>query len=274
MGLYRTLSFLLAATLLCSWSISASANVILNSGFEVGTGTDATDWVQEGGPSGSTTRSDSMPANGGFGAYMQADHFINPAAPTPYSFQQISPVGSIDGALNYNLSFSAKVDSIDFNGFDLFYQILWLDQDASDSAGGVQGEILTPLIPAGINASYQTFGLSDINVPDSADSFHLRFQLSPGAVENIANGLYIDDVSLAPAIDASLGDFDFDGDVDGDDFLVWQRTDGTGAALNNWQLNYGSTATSLTAASAVPEPSHLTLVIISCLLAAQKRDRT
>jgi hypothetical protein len=48
------------------------------------------------------------------------------------------------------------------------------------------------------------------------------------------------------------GDFDADGDVDGRDFLVWQRNPAVGD-LSDWQTNYGVGA--LTAAStAVPEP--------------------
>ena len=48
------------------------------------------------------------------------------------------------------------------------------------------------------------------------------------------------------------GDFDLDGDVDGRDFLVWQRNPGVGN-LADWQANYGVpfSATSI----AVPEPA-------------------
>ena len=71
-----------------------------------------------------------------------------------------------------------------------------LDQDGSDG-GGVKGQTLTSLIGAGIGTSYQTFSLLDIDVPDGADSFLLRFQISSGPIEGIANGLWIDNVSLS-----------------------------------------------------------------------------
>lgn len=59
------------------------------------------------------------------------------------------------------------------------------------------------------------------------------------------------------------GDFDGDGDVDGRDFLVWQRNPGVGS-LADWQNNYGFPP--LTAAgTAVPEPSSLVLLTIACL---------
>jgi CubicO group peptidase (beta-lactamase class C family) len=53
------------------------------------------------------------------------------------------------------------------------------------------------------------------------------------------------------------GDFDFDGDVDGRDLLVWQRDTAVGD-LADWQANYGMGATAGgLSSSAVPEPSSL-----------------
>jgi T5SS/PEP-CTERM-associated repeat protein len=58
---------------------------------------------------------------------------------------------------------------------------------------------------------------------------------------------------------ALAGDFDFDGDVDGRDFLTWQRNPSVGD-LADWQGNYG--VGTLTANStAVPEPGSLILVL-------------
>jgi hypothetical protein len=53
------------------------------------------------------------------------------------------------------------------------------------------------------------------------------------------------------------GDFDLDGDVDGRDFLIWQRNPSVGD-LVDWQQNYG--LSSLAANIAVPEPSDLLLM--------------
>ncbi|MCG8450699.1 MAG: LamG domain-containing protein [Pirellulales bacterium] len=58
------------------------------------------------------------------------------------------------------------------------------------------------------------------------------------------------------------GDFDFDGDVDGSDFLVWQRTDGTPAGLAAWQANYGSGTLATVGTTSVPEPSSILLVLL------------
>lgn len=56
----------------------------------------------------------------------------------------------------------------------------------------------------------------------------------------------------------TAGDFDGDGDVDGRDFLAWQRNPSVGN-LADWQANYNNG--SLSALAAVPEPSALVLVI-------------
>lgn len=53
------------------------------------------------------------------------------------------------------------------------------------------------------------------------------------------------------------GDFDEDGDVDGRDFLEWQRNPSVGN-LSDWQTNYGFGT--LSAVTAVPEPSCLILM--------------
>jgi hypothetical protein len=55
-----------------------------------------------------------------------------------------------------------------------------------------------------------------------------------------------------------LGDFDLDGDVDGQDFLTWQRNPSVGQ-LTNWRADYGRARIGSESA-AVPEPSALVLV--------------
>ncbi|WP_148072384.1 hypothetical protein [Bythopirellula goksoeyrii] len=53
-------------------------------------------------------------------------------------------------------------------------------------------------------------------------------------------------------------DFDFDGDVDGNDFLVWQRNPSVGN-LSDWQANYGQPLTAVS--TVVPEPAVLILLL-------------
>ena len=65
-------------------------------------------------------------------------------------------------------------------------------------------------------------------------------------------------------VDPSSGDFDFDGDVDGADFLAWQRNPSVGN-LADWQTNYGMTPPSLATSTAIPEPTSLLLIIGTAL---------
>jgi hypothetical protein len=62
------------------------------------------------------------------------------------------------------------------------------------------------------------------------------------------------------------GDFDADGDVDGNDFLLWQRG-GSPNPLNpmdlaEWEANYGTTSSTIAAAASIPEPSTLLLSLL------------
>ena len=66
------------------------------------------------------------------------------------------------------------------------------------------------------------------------------------------------------------GDFDGDGDVDGDDFLEWQRTDATAPGLTDWQNNYPTVLAALSA-QAVPEPSSILLLLGMTALVAGRR---
>ncbi len=88
-------------------------------------------------------------------------------------------------------------------------------------------------------------------------------------------------LAISPAI--LLGDFDRDNDVDGRDFLIWQRYEGVaanslpdeeryfpaaivaGGGLEGWHTNYGVAVEPLTASTAVPEPSSIFLVGLASL---------
>ncbi len=65
------------------------------------------------------------------------------------------------------------------------------------------------------------------------------------------------------------GDFDFDGDVDGADFLVWQRGESpdplSETDLNDWQTNYGSPGSLSEISTAVPEPATVLTLAIGML---------
>ena len=187
-------------------ALTASADVLLNGGFESGTDNVATDWSAMVGPNGTAGRSAASPQSGSFSAYIEFDNLNNSAAGAAYFLEQNLGANTIDNSKNYSLSFSAKTDTTDFTGVDIFYQIFWLDQDGSDG-GGVKGEILTELIGLGINTDYQVFEATDLDVPDTADSFLVRFQVSAGAVDGIIQGLYVDNASLSAVPEPSTFGF-------------------------------------------------------------------
>jgi hypothetical protein len=105
--------------------------------------------------------------------------------------------------------------------------------------------------------------------PLNPDDFGLSFKLSTGEV--------LDGVvkfGTLPVAEPAGGDYDDDGDVDGNDFLTWQRavgsnvTPGTGSDgsgngvvdgpdLALWRSNFGSTGLITPVAAAVPEPGAL-----------------
>jgi hypothetical protein len=59
----------------------------------------------------------------------------------------------------------------------------------------------------------------------------------------------------------ALGDFDLDGDVDGRDFLIWQRGGGLNASdLADWKLHYGFSNMSLSAQVSLPEPTTVAMI--------------
>ncbi len=70
-----------------------------------------------------------------------------------------------------------------------------------------------------------------------------------------------------------MGDFDSDDDVDGTDFLVWQRGfPGTFDAsdLADWQANYGNATPALQATTSTPSPLAATLVFWDSLVDAEE----
>ena len=110
-------------------------------------------------------------------------------------------------------------------------------------------------------------------VPDAASIFSILASTSlSGEFDNVANGERIDTaggegsflvtytgsmVQLSDFQLASLpGDFDLDGDVDGSDFLAWQRQGLGQEALEQWQHAYAGNS-GIGATQSVPEPTIL-----------------
>ncbi|TWU29825.1 glycoside hydrolase family 16 protein [Bythopirellula polymerisocia] len=109
-----------------------------------------------------------------------------------------------------------------------------------------------------------------------ADTALVRMNLLFNSTLGQGGAVWFDNASLvkltsnAPTLS---GDFDGDGDVDGRDFLVWQRNTAVGN-LADWQANYGTPL--VAAVSAVPEPGTCVLGLLLALGAGSlgRRRRT
>ncbi|TWU29792.1 glycoside hydrolase family 16 protein [Bythopirellula polymerisocia] len=101
--------------------------------------------------------------------------------------------------------------------------------------------------------------------PQDAVEARLSFVFRQPGTDNGAIWIDSTGLFLETFID---GDFDLDNDVDGADFLAWQRDNSVGS-LADWQANYSTSAT----LSAVPEPASYMLALAIICLALGSRHR-
>jgi hypothetical protein len=79
------------------------------------------------------------------------------------------------------------------------------------------------------------------------------------------------EVTITPS-EGLAGDFDENGQVDGHDFLLWQRNHSVGS-LADWKAHFGEAQLS-PVASVVPEPGAILLAISACTLMIAGRRRS
>ena len=121
-------------------------------------------------------------------------------------------------------------------------------------------------------------------IPNDGVPINLGNAFVPGATEDIGftyhvTGTPADEVAgQIEYVSSGLpGDFDADGDVDGADFLVWQRGESpsgtTAGDLALWMANFGVPYNGAATAAAIPEPATFTLwVVCAGLLAVLRRN--
>lgn len=158
--------------------------------------------------------------------------------------------------LSAGASFTAEVTQEEFYDFDSL--LGWFDAqgillEVDDDDGEQTLSLISGIVPANGQLTFAVTGYGDngfVGTHSENDSYTLVLTL--GIVD-------------------ALGDFDNDGDADGQDFLVWQRNPSVGS-LADWQANYG--AGSLVATVAVPEPGALILMMLgigTACLCSRKR---
>jgi fibronectin-binding autotransporter adhesin len=116
-----------------------------------------------------------------------------------------------------------------------------------------------------------TFNIFDGTISGTFDVLNLP-SLMAGKSWNTSQLYTIGVLSVAAG---QPGNFDFDGDVDGRDFLIWQRGGSpiqlSAGDLGDWQANYGVGALVATNV-AVPEPTSVALAAMLALMATIRRD--
>lgn len=171
---------------------------------------------------------------------------------------------------------SAHVFTSRLPGFDNFDSVLEL----VDSSGTVVG------MADDIGWSGDEFVDTTNPADDDTGSFLVNFTVDPGdyylrvstATTDIDAAANVGDPYwLVTSLDRELapepGDFDADDDVDGADFLQWQRDSGSAQQLTAWQANYGSETSALANSHAVPEPTALALALLAVTLFASSKSR-
>lgn len=138
-------------------------------------------------------------------------------------------------------------ETVDPNVFEIDTFLGWFDSSGNllasddDGAGG-RLSLLEGIVPSNGMLTFAVTGFSDDDfVGNHSEDADYELKLTFGA----------------------LGDFDHDVDVDGNDFLVWQRNPSVGN-LADWQGQYGTPLAA--AATSVPEPNAGMLLAIACVL--------
>jgi hypothetical protein len=165
---------------------------------------------------------------------------------------------SIDG--NLTLAGTGTLE-LDVSAFDFTA----LDVSGSASlAGTLSVNLLNGFMPEeGTNYAFLTADGGITNAGLTFDLPTLTGGLSWDTSDFFATGI------LSVVTAGLTGDFDNDGDVDGRDFLVWQRG-GSPNALNagdlaDWQANYGAAGPLVASSVTVPEPMGCVLIVVLSL---------
>lgn len=127
---------------------------------------------------------------------------------------------------------------------------------SGDLTAGTIASGIAPNVTGGVYDWYDVdidlTGLADHTL-DANGTVTFRLEFTGGTLGATGHHQTLDNVAISELV-SMPGDFDFDGDVDGADFLSWQRSDGTAVGLAAWQDNYGAPAALNASSASVPEP--------------------
>jgi hypothetical protein len=159
-----------------------------------------------------------------------------------------------------------NVDGDTMDGFDIWRSEFTVAPAADNYANFNQviwklNEGTTPVVPGDGNP---------VPAPFFDDESYFTFQLFFDQNEfghDAGNAITIDNVALTftPVV-VGPGDFDLDGDVDGNDFLKWQRGESSNFLsdfdLADWKAAFGAGG-AIAAARAIPEPSSIAGAVVA-----------
>lgn len=218
--------------------------------------------------------------------------------------QQVSVVPLVDDLLHPGLRYTAngQFSTLGINAIDLNFT--FRVQALSNAKSFVGDELgLTGITIGGLGGGI-AFVSQDVASQDGgalgstlviADNESDFFQLAdnsafaPQLTLSVATNVFVTGLSATDAVDMSTfiqrfsqtgsqsspGDFDLDGDVDGNDFLVWQRggspTPLSASDLADWRANFGIAAPLTAAPTTVPEPGGLWLLTTGLIATLSRR---
>ena len=169
------------------------------------------------------------------------------------------------------------------NGSTIYWSLSWGGSSFTGSTTGVAGlagndsdGIFGPPVDMALPSS----SLQALQFTGAANALSTnnlaQYALTAGAATFINNAGT--SFTLVAPPDPETGDFDDDGDIDGQDFLKWQRGESpnplSAGDLTLWQEQYG-TIPPLSAAVAIPEPTTGALILgsLACLSLVSRRRR-
>lgn len=174
----------------------ASANIVSNSGFELGTGADADSWLEIAGfapPAAATAERVGTGAYSGNYAIKLTVTGNSLSVGTHAEVQQQTSLFSVVPGMSYDFSLYGKLDLLG-PGVVTFTRIFWMDSDGSNG-GGIKGDTgLFSLNGMGSTYSLQSFpGL--VAAPDS-DAALVMVWMDGGAFTGSDGVMFVDDVAL------------------------------------------------------------------------------
>ncbi len=199
-------------------------------------------------------------AGGGNGVWISS--FLGEVA-TPVSGNITQTVEAVPGG-EYTFSGWARFET-NYNTESTFFEVAFLD-----GGGNVIGtpETLDLVDNGQLNDGAWLQHTIEATAPAGAVSVRVGGGLLNGVTTTGAQSAFFDDFSLMLANASLPGDFDNDGDVDGRDFLAWQRNPSVGN-LADWQAAYNGG--NLAAIGSVPEPTTILSLAVGLVVCGLSR---